>query len=29
MQNLQRWTSTRTIKETFVPATNHRYPYQG
>jgi 1-pyrroline-5-carboxylate dehydrogenase len=26
-QNLQRWTSTRSIKETFVPATDHRYPY--
>lgn len=26
-QNLQRWTSTRTIKETFVPATGHRYPH--
>jgi 1-pyrroline-5-carboxylate dehydrogenase len=23
-QNLQRWTSTRVIKETFVPATDHR-----
>jgi 1-pyrroline-5-carboxylate dehydrogenase len=28
-QNLQRWTSTRVIKETFVPATDHRYPHQG
>jgi 1-pyrroline-5-carboxylate dehydrogenase len=28
-QNLQRWTSTRSIKETFVPATDHRYPHQG
>ena len=28
MQNLQRWTSTRAIKETFVPPTDHRYPYQ-
>jgi 1-pyrroline-5-carboxylate dehydrogenase len=27
-QNLLRWTSTRTIKETFVPAKNHRYPHQ-
>ena len=25
--NLQRWVSPRTIKETFVPATNYRYPY--
>ncbi|WP_375425043.1 L-glutamate gamma-semialdehyde dehydrogenase [uncultured Friedmanniella sp.] len=28
-QNLLRWTSTRTIKETFVPARDHRYPHQG
>ena len=28
-QNLQRWTSTRSIKETFVPATNHIYPHMG
>jgi len=28
-QNLMRWTSTRTIKETFAPATNHRYPHMG
>jgi len=28
-QNLQRWTSTRSIKETFVPATNHTYPHMG
>ncbi|ADB74157.1 L-glutamate gamma-semialdehyde dehydrogenase [Geodermatophilus obscurus] len=28
-QNLQRWTSTRSIKETFVPPTDHRYPHQG
>jgi 1-pyrroline-5-carboxylate dehydrogenase len=28
-QNLLRWTSTRSIKETFVPPTDHRYPYQG
>jgi 1-pyrroline-5-carboxylate dehydrogenase len=27
-QNLLRWTSTRTIKETFVPARNHLYPHQ-
>jgi 1-pyrroline-5-carboxylate dehydrogenase len=26
-QNLQRWTSTRSIKETFVPATSHLYPH--
>ena len=28
MQNLQRWTSTRAIKETLLPPTDHRYPYQ-
>jgi len=28
-QNLQRWTSTRAIKETFVPPTDHRYPSMG
>ncbi len=28
-QNLLRWTSTRTIKETFVPATSWTYPHQG
>jgi 1-pyrroline-5-carboxylate dehydrogenase len=27
MQNLLRWTNTRAIKETFVPATDHRYPH--
>jgi 1-pyrroline-5-carboxylate dehydrogenase len=27
--NLMRWTSVRTIKETFVPATEYRYPYMG
>ncbi|WP_432548116.1 L-glutamate gamma-semialdehyde dehydrogenase [Kineococcus sp. SYSU DK004] len=27
--NLQRWTSPRSIKETFVPATDHRYPHMG
>ncbi|HYT10999.1 MAG TPA: L-glutamate gamma-semialdehyde dehydrogenase [Mycobacteriales bacterium] len=27
--NLLRWVSPRTIKETFVPATDHRYPHQG
>ena len=26
-QNLVRWTSTRVVKETFVPATDHRYPH--
>ena len=25
--NLIRWTSPRTIKETFVPATDYRYPF--
>ncbi len=28
-QNLMRWTSTRSIKETFVPATSYRYPHMG
>jgi 1-pyrroline-5-carboxylate dehydrogenase len=28
-QNLLRWTSTRSIKETFVPPTSHLYPHQG
>jgi 1-pyrroline-5-carboxylate dehydrogenase len=28
-QNLQRWTSTRSIKETFEPATDHTYPHMG
>jgi 1-pyrroline-5-carboxylate dehydrogenase len=27
--NLVRWTSPRTIKETFIPATDFRYPYMG
>jgi 1-pyrroline-5-carboxylate dehydrogenase len=27
--NLQRWVNTRVIKETFVPATDHRYPHMG
>jgi 1-pyrroline-5-carboxylate dehydrogenase len=27
--NLQRWTSTRVIKETFAPATDYRYPHMG
>jgi 1-pyrroline-5-carboxylate dehydrogenase len=29
MLNLLRWTSPRSIKETFVPATDHRYPHMG
>ncbi|MFI5510750.1 L-glutamate gamma-semialdehyde dehydrogenase [Mycobacterium sp. NPDC051804] len=27
--NLVRWTSARSIKETFVPPTNHTYPHMG
>jgi 1-pyrroline-5-carboxylate dehydrogenase len=27
--NLLRWTSARTIKETFVPANDYRYPFLG
>jgi len=27
--NLYRWVSPRTIKETFVPATDYRYPFMG
>jgi 1-pyrroline-5-carboxylate dehydrogenase len=27
--NLQRWVSARTVKETFVPATDYRYPFMG
>jgi hypothetical protein len=27
--NLLRWTSARTIKETFVPPTDYRYPFLG
>jgi 1-pyrroline-5-carboxylate dehydrogenase len=27
--NLLRWVSPRTIKETFAPPTDHRYPHQG
>ncbi|MEO0478234.1 MAG: L-glutamate gamma-semialdehyde dehydrogenase [Planctomycetota bacterium] len=27
--NLLRWTSVRTIKETFVPPTDYRHPYMG
>jgi 1-pyrroline-5-carboxylate dehydrogenase len=29
LQNLLRWTSTRSLKETLVAATDHRYPYLG
>ncbi|MFF2045808.1 L-glutamate gamma-semialdehyde dehydrogenase [Kitasatospora sp. NPDC058170] len=28
-QNLLRWTSARSIKETFVPPTGHTYPHMG
>ncbi len=28
-QNLQRWTSTRSIKETFVPPRDYHYPHMG
>jgi 1-pyrroline-5-carboxylate dehydrogenase len=28
-QNLMRWTSTRSIKETFVPPKDYRYPHMG
>jgi 1-pyrroline-5-carboxylate dehydrogenase len=28
-QNLLRWTSARSIKETFVPPTEYRYPHMG
>ena len=28
-QNLLRWTSARSIKETFVPAKTHEYPHMG
>jgi 1-pyrroline-5-carboxylate dehydrogenase len=28
-QNLMRWTSSRSIKETFVPATDYRYAHMG
>ncbi len=27
--NLTRWTTVRTIKETFLPATDYRYPFMG
>lgn len=29
VQNLLRWTTTRSIKETFLPPTQYRYPHQG
>jgi 1-pyrroline-5-carboxylate dehydrogenase len=29
MWNLIRWVSPRTIKETFVPPTDYRYPFLG
>jgi 1-pyrroline-5-carboxylate dehydrogenase len=29
MTNLQRWVSVRSVKETFVPPTNYRYPFLG
>ncbi|WP_375490708.1 L-glutamate gamma-semialdehyde dehydrogenase [uncultured Jatrophihabitans sp.] len=29
MWNLVRWLSPRALKETFVPATDHRYPHMG
>lgn len=29
MMNLMRWVSARTIKETFVPPTDYRYPFLG
>ncbi len=29
MMNLYRWVSARTIKETFVPVTDYRYPFLG
>jgi 1-pyrroline-5-carboxylate dehydrogenase len=29
MQNMMRWVSARTIKETFVPAYDYRYPFMG
>ncbi len=27
MLNLARWVSARAVKETFVPATDYRYPF--
>jgi 1-pyrroline-5-carboxylate dehydrogenase len=29
MWNLIRWASPRSLKETFAPPTDHRYPHQG
>ena len=29
MMNLMRWVSARTIKETFVPPKNYKYPFLG
>jgi 1-pyrroline-5-carboxylate dehydrogenase len=29
MWNLIRWVSPRTIKETFIPADDYRYPFLG
>jgi 1-pyrroline-5-carboxylate dehydrogenase len=29
IQNMLRWTSPRSIKETFVPATDYKYPFMG
>jgi 1-pyrroline-5-carboxylate dehydrogenase len=29
MWNLIRWVSPRSIKETFIPASDYRYPYLG
>ena len=29
MWNLLRWVNVRTIKETFVPPTDYRYPFMG
>ena len=29
MQNLMRWSSTRSLKETFDPPTDYRYPHMG
>ena len=29
MLNLLRWTSPRSIKETFAPPTDYRYPFMG
>jgi 1-pyrroline-5-carboxylate dehydrogenase len=29
MWNLARWVSPRTVKETFLPARDYRYPFMG